>query len=468
MKIDRDALGEPAPHVVRVASDELLARVRDKFDGLQTAEKTDALHDFRVAVRRLRSWLRDFDDELRDTLKRKQPRRLGRIADATRDSRDLEVHIEWVDAFGRGARRQHKAGIKWLRGRLTARKARADLALRRSLDDEFGRATTALSKALRRYTVKVDERPRPFASAVAALVRSRGVAARDALARVRSIGDRVEGHEARIAAKRLRYLLEPVAECVDGAMAVVDQLTELQDALGALHDAQLFGSDIARALAKVLASSEGDASGDDNGDRAPGLLAISRRLRRDEEKAFKHIESRWLHDGARSLWAEVEAVAERLDAIGKEGREVERKYLLTAMPADAPAGEVLEIDQGYLPGDRLVERVRRVRTGDGTEYSRTIKVGRGLERHELEDKTTEHVFKTLWPLTKGHRIEKRRHRIADDGHVWELDEFVDRALILAEVEIDHGETVAPPKWLEPVIDHDVTDDDAYRNQSLAH
>src|SRR6185436_13364561 len=143
-------------------------------------------------------------------------------------------------------------------------------------------------------------------------------------------------------------------------------------------------------------------------------------------------------------------------------------YLLTGMPADAPAGELLEIDQGYLPGNRLVERVRRVRTGDRTEYYRTIKVGRGLDRHELEDQTTESVFKALWPLTKGRRVEKRRHRIADNGRFWELDEFVDRALVLAEGEIDHGETVVPPKWLEPLIDHDVTDDDAYRNQSLAH
>ena len=334
MKIDRDALSEPAPYVVRVAGNELLAKVRAKFDSLQDAEQADALHDFRVAVRRLRSWLRDFDDELRDTLKQKQVRRLGRIADATRDSRDLEVHIEWVEGFGRRARRQHKAGITWLRTRLTARKARADLALRRSLDDEFNRATTALVKALRRYTVKVDERPHAFARAAAALVRSRGASARDALARVRNIGDRIEGHEARIEAKRLRYLLEPLAECVEGAPAIVEQIAELQDALGALHDAQLFGSDVARALAKVLASSKSEASGDgdDNSDRAPGLLAISRRLRRDEENAFKRIESRWLGDGAQSLWTKIEAVADRLDAIGKEGREVERKYLLTAMP----------------------------------------------------------------------------------------------------------------------------------------
>jgi len=473
MRLDRDALVDAAPRTIRRTGEELLSKVRQRYEPLQDGDDADALHDYRVAVRRLRSWIRDFEDELADTLRRKQIRRLGRIADATRESRDLEVHIAWVEKFARSGRKKNRAGIEWLLDRLRARKARSDLALRRTLDKDFDRTVAAVGRAFRRYTAKVDERPRAFALVASAIVRSRGAAARDALARVKSIGDRSEGHAARIEAKRLRYLIEPLGDCVDGVSAIVSQLSELQDALGALHDAQLFGGEVARDLAKVLASKNGTGPDDDTGgeadrDRAEGLLAISRRLRRDEESAFSRVQSGWLGDAMLHLWTEVEGIAVQLDELGKEGREIERKYLLHAVPADVVPIEVMEIDQGYLPGERVVERVRRVCAADRAEYFRTVKIGRGLDRMELEEQTTELVFKTLWPLTKGRRVQKRRHRVHDDGRRWEIDEFLDRELILAEVEVDDpGDSVAIPKWLETVVDRDVTDDDEYSNQALA-
>src|SRR5262245_24037377 len=433
MQIDRDDLVDTAPSVIRRVGDGLLSTVREKYEGLQDDDDSDALHDFRVAVRRLRSWIRDFDDDLGDTLRRKQSRRLGRIADATRDSRDLEVHIAWVEKFARRRRKKDRAGIDWLLDRLRGRKGSADLQLRRSLDKDFDRTVAGVGKAFRQYTVGVDERPRPFALAVSELVRSRCAATRDALAKVKGIGDRAEGHEARIETKRLRYLLEPLGDCIEGVDHIVSQLSELQDALGALHDAQLFGGEVARELAKVLASKNGSGSGNNGGsvsrDRSEGLLAISRRLRRDEESAFSRVESEWLGDAKLRLWSDVEAIAVQLDKLGKEGREIERKYLLSALPADALPVEVVEIDQGYLPGDRVVERVRRVCTADGQQHFRTIKVGRGLDRMELEEQTTDVVFNALWPLTKGRRVRKRRHRIEADSRRWEIDEFLDRELI---------------------------------------
>ncbi|MGH9885846.1 MAG: CHAD domain-containing protein, partial [bacterium] len=105
MQIDRAALTGDARRVVRVAADELLARVRKKSEDLAANEDPDALHDFRVAVRRLRSWLRAFGAELDDTLRGKERKRLDRIAEATRESRDLEVHIAWIEKFARARRK---------------------------------------------------------------------------------------------------------------------------------------------------------------------------------------------------------------------------------------------------------------------------------------------------------------------------------------------------------------------------
>ena len=473
MQLSRDGLGDAAPRVIRRTGDDLLSRVRETHEALQDDDDSDALHDFRVALRRLRSWIRDFETELGDTLPGKQRRRLGRLADATRESRDLEVHIAWLEKFAHASRKKNRAGIKWLLEEFRARKARSDLALRRTLEKDFDRAVSAVGKAFRGYTAKVDERPRPFARVASDLVRARCAAAREAFACVKSIGDRAEGHTARIEGKRLRYLLEPLGESIDGIEGIVAQLSELQDLLGALHDAQLFGSQIASYLAEVLAAANENAPGDDaagdaDEDRAAGLLAISRRLRRDEESAFARIESEWLGESALQLWSDVEGIAVRLEEIAKEGREVERKYLLAALPADVSPIEISEVDQGYLPGERLVERVRRVRTADREEYYRTVKVGRGLDRMELEEQTTERVFRALWPLTKGRRIRKRRHVIEADGRHWEVDEFLDRQLIVAEIEIDEpDDPVAIPEWLEPIVERDVTDDDNYSNQKLA-
>ena len=52
--------------------------------------------------------------------------------------------------------------------------------------------------------------------------------------------------------------------------------------------------------------------------------------------------------------------------------------------------------------------------------------------------------------------------------MWEIDEFTDRPLWLAELEIDRADTpVTIPDWLKPVLVRDVTDEREYSNHSLA-
>ncbi len=152
--------------------------------------------------------------------------------------------------------------------------------------------------------------------------------------------------------------------------------------------------------------------------------------------------------------------------------EIERKYLLTALPPEAAAAPVVEIDQGYLPGERILERIRRVRnaSGGGTDvqYFRTVKLGAGVQRFEFEEATTELFFTTVWPLTRGRRVQKRRYSILTDGAEWVVDEFVDRALVLAEIELDAADAVVQlPPWLTAVLDRDVTDESDYTNYRLA-
>ena len=149
--------------------------------------------------------------------------------------------------------------------------------------------------------------------------------------------------------------------------------------------------------------------------------------------------------------------------------EIERKFLLSALPVMPRVSDVLEIDQGYIPGVRLLERLRRQRHRDGTtRYFRTVKVGSGVERIELEDETDQATFEHLWQLTDGRRLRKRRHLVPDGELTWEVDEFTDRVLHLAELEIETATTaIRIPDWLKPVLVRDVTDEREYTNRNLA-
>ena len=150
-------------------------------------------------------------------------------------------------------------------------------------------------------------------------------------------------------------------------------------------------------------------------------------------------------------------------------QEIERKYLLRSVPRGVASHPCIEIDQGYIPGKRVRERVRRIRDGSSVRYVRTVKLGSGLQRFEFEDDTTEAFFSAVWPLTEGRRVRKRRYRVPSDGAVWEVDEFLDRDdLVLAEIELTSvGQVVEMPPEIAAVLVRDVTDDPSFTNFELA-
>jgi CYTH domain-containing protein len=150
-------------------------------------------------------------------------------------------------------------------------------------------------------------------------------------------------------------------------------------------------------------------------------------------------------------------------------REIERKYLLRGLPPEAAAVKPLRIEQGWLPGSVLRERLRRTIRPDGTfRLTRTVKFGPLGARVELEEDAPATLFDAMWPHTAAARIRKHRHVVESGAHTWEIDAFLDRDLVLAEVELAPGEPVpAPPAWLAGWIERDVTDDPAYANSSMA-
>ena len=148
--------------------------------------------------------------------------------------------------------------------------------------------------------------------------------------------------------------------------------------------------------------------------------------------------------------------------------EIERKWLLSALPPRVRELTPALLRQGYLAGEALVERIRSVSHDGATTWLRTVKLGRGIARIEVEEETTDALGAALFALTEGKRVEKRRYAVNDGELIWEIDEFTDRELVLAECELTSEDALAtPPAWLAPYIVREVTGETAFTNWKLA-
>ena len=246
-----DLLERPAPEGVRRLAlaqlhDLILARRR-----LDDPGDAKALHDFRVALRRLRSVLRAYRGVLDDSVSRKIRRRLSCMARLSGVTRDADVRLEWVGERRDAIREAGNPGLPWVEQQLRRERRAGERNLRRELELQFAVTTATLRRRLMHYRVMLGPRENPAVPSTRELVSStlldsiRTLRAR--LDAPRSAGDARALHVARIASKRLRYALDPLEEggfaskrLARSAAAAVARLVLLQDELGTINDAHLF------------------------------------------------------------------------------------------------------------------------------------------------------------------------------------------------------------------------------------
>lgn len=144
--------------------------------------------------------------------------------------------------------------------------------------------------------------------------------------------------------------------------------------------------------------------------------------------------------------------------------EIERKYLVKALPDNLESYEQKHIAQGYLCTNPVL-RIRR----SNDEYFLTYK-GQGLmAREEHEFPITEDVFEHLLRKVDGSLLSKIRYLIPlDEKHTAELDIFqgAHAPLRLVEVEfesIEDAESFVAPDW----FGDDVTNSGEYHNSNLS-
>ena len=175
----------------------------------------------------------------------------------------------------------------------------------RALDaaKRFGTMAPKLERRLARYNCIVlpYEQSSLLGTVIAAQLREESDALREQLAAIHTADDEEEAHGARIAAKRLRYVFEPVAKSIVDGHAIVDTFKSLQDSLGDLHDVHVFSAELRSAI-------------EDHADGATrdGLLHLAQRLDERGAIAYATVEGEWLHGASAPLFRGLSSLANDL------------------------------------------------------------------------------------------------------------------------------------------------------------
>ena len=153
------------------------------------------------------------------------------------------------------------------------------------------------------------------------------------------------------------------------------------------------------------------------------------------------------------------------------GIEIERKFLVTSDAWRKEAHEVVPMAQGYINDMAAMDNGSqkasvRVRIEGAKAWLNLKSRELGHTRQEFNYPLPVGDARTLLGLCVGGLIDKRRHYVRHEGHLWEVDEFLgeNAGLVVAEIELQHAdEAFALPAW----AGKQVTDALRYYNLALA-
>lgn len=297
----------------------------------------EAVHEFRVAMRRARSIEQAYRPYLADVVTRKLRRRLKDVVDATGAARDTEVQLARLAQRRADPKPHHRPGFEWLQQRLERRLEDEYAQLRRTLAERF----RLVHKPLRaRLKAKRDDRPHSFAEVTAGLLLEASGDFAAHCANILADSSEEPLHVARISAKRLRYLLEPLVVALPDAGERVRELKVLQDLLGEIHDLQVFGQELAEAseeagaarmrkLIELSLTQPHDAPELElarQQDERAGLMSLARELQTRQADLVEHLRARLRAGDAERLAAGVRTLARECARAG-----------LTMEPEEAPS-----------------------------------------------------------------------------------------------------------------------------------
>jgi CHAD domain-containing protein len=328
--VDTNLLELPAPLGVRRIAIGFLDDAVAAHARLAAKEDGEALHDFRVALRRMRSWLRA-DAWAGGTPPKKIARRARKIARATSTARDAEVLVAWATDRQAALRPGERRAVRWLGDWLHAREGKTGTAVQ-SASEDFRELAPHWRESL--ATVRIEahidapQPEQPFRQHATTLIRARCDELSAAMAAIRGFKDREAIHRARIAGKRLRYAIEPLAPLVPAGESVITAMKTIQDDFGYFCDRDVF----IRLLAKAARAAGKEAiraefaralSADTKTKRhtpsaVPGLVALAALANSELRTQYRRLRHLYLaHDREGAL----DAVRRLADDLAEEIQE---------------------------------------------------------------------------------------------------------------------------------------------------
>lgn len=287
-----------------------LAAARAAERRLDDRTDPEALHDFRVAIRRLRSLLRAYRPQLESSVRKKDRSRLRKLQRTTGGGREADVALEWLTKQQGDLAPEHLTGLNWLSATLLARRRECAQALDAEVREAFKRTAEQLEERLaimRSEQNLLAERPHvSFARTLANLTEAHATDLLVQLGQIARMDDAAALHEARIMSKRLRYLLEPIRAYVAEAQPIVKKTKRLQDVLGDLNDVHVLMEEIDGAFEDALTQKaarikeslgRGDierARRDASMSEWVGLVELYSRLERERRELIGKLRDRWL------------------------------------------------------------------------------------------------------------------------------------------------------------------------------
>ena len=270
---------------------------------LSDPQDSEALHDFRVALRRLHSCLDAYPAIVSPVLSKRRLKRLRRLAKATNAARDAEVQIQWLNEQSELCLQPPVPACARLLTELQRRSCAGGGAPAQSLPARFNRLQRKLRKRLARLADSTEGVEFGLSTARVALPLIRAL--RQGLSAISGADDEAAAHAVRITAKRLRYLLTPLRAEYDACDRAVTALGELQDLLGELHDRHLFipllgqvaaaaSADRARRLFTLDSPVPGALAWAPA--EAEGFVQLFQRNRAKAESLYDHLREHWLLD----------------------------------------------------------------------------------------------------------------------------------------------------------------------------
>lgn len=303
----------------------LLSRFAEIVEYQATAldfTKIEGVHDMRVATRRLRSALKDFAPYLSRARRLERMRgELKKTADALGRVRDQDVALKALDKLADDAPAEARAGVLKLIEERNALRAEARAALTLALDvDKLEELRRVFTRAVEASCVERDGDKKggvkkggvkkgggdlageSFSDLGCAVVNSSWRELSRLAVNLYRPHKPKPIHKMRIVAKRLRYSLELYSTCWgETAKDLAKEISDLQDALGEMHDCDEWIGEIGERLSRETGKNDGrDATPGEAGDSGDGRAGLVWLLDHFTAERTKHYRE------ALRLWSEWE------------------------------------------------------------------------------------------------------------------------------------------------------------------